>query len=403
MPNTTRLTSTLPDRVSPPTWAADLAEKAGGADFWVRAPGRVNLIGEHTDYTGGLVLPVALDLEIRGVVRVRGDAMVRVRSLSLDSADEFGIGSEDEGRGPEFGRYVRGVLAALARPPGPDRPRAGFDLTLDSTLPVAAGLSSSAALEGATAMAATAVNGIDPSPEQLVAACHWAENEFVGLACGVMDQSICIHGQPGHAMLLDCGDGTRRHIPLGDLAIVVADTGSERRLSASAYNERRSQCEQGLARLAQKSPDLESLRQVDLAMLEHRRAELSPLIYRRLRHVVGENRRVEVMTEALAGGERSVMGEAMAASHRSLRDDFEVSSAELDAMVESAHDAPGLIGSRLTGAGFGGCTVSLVEPDRTAEFSAALAEGYRRRSGREARVYACRSAAGAAWGRLRGD
>ncbi len=385
-----------------PAWAPGLAERAGGADFWVRAPGRVNLIGEHTDYTGGLVLPSALDLEIRGAVRVRGDARVRVRSLSLADADEFEIGSEDADAGPEFGRYVRGVLAALARSQDRGREWLGFDLTLESTLPVAAGLSSSAALEGATAMAALAVNRIDPSPEELVEACHWAENEFVGLACGVMDQSICIHGRPGHAMLLDCGDGSRRHIPLGDLAIVVADTGSERRLSASAYNERRSQCEQGLAALAQKTPDLASLRQLEPDMLESRRGELPPLIYRRLRHVVGENRRVEVMAAALAGGDRRVMGEAMAASHRSLRDDFEVSSAELDAMVESAGDAPGLIGSRLTGAGFGGCTVSLVAPDRAAEFAAALAEGYRRRSGREARVYACRSSAGASWGSLNG-
>ena len=392
----------MPGQAKLPAWAAGLAARAGGADFWVRAPGRVNLIGEHTDYTGGLVLPVALDLEIRGVVRVRGDARIRVRSLSLDSADEFAIGAEDEGRGPEFGRYVRGVLAGLARSRVPGREWAGFDLTLDSTLPVAAGLSSSAALEGATAMAATAVNGIDATPEELVGACHWAENEFVGLACGVMDQSICIHGRPGHAMLLDCGDGARRHIRLGDLAIVVADTGSERRLSASAYNQRRSQCEQGLATLAEKSPGLQSLRQVDPDMLERRRAELPPIIYRRLRHVVGENRRVEVMAGALAAGDRRVMGDAMAASHQSLRDDFEVSSSELDAMVESARDAPGLIGSRLTGAGFGGCTVSLVEPEKTAEFGTALAEGYRRRCGREARVYACRSAAGAAWGRLHG-
>ena len=381
---------------------AELAEQAGGADFWVRAPGRVNLIGEHTDYTGGLVLPVALDLEIRGVVRAREDARVRIRSLALAEADEFGIGAEGAGSGPEFGRYARGVLAALARSPAPDRKWTGFELTLASTLPVAAGLSSSAALEGATAMAAVATSGIDPSPEEVVGACHWAENEFVGLACGVMDQSICIHGKPGHAMLLDCGDGTRRHIQLGDLAIVVADTGSERRLSASGYNQRRSQCEQGLARLAGFLPDLTSLRQVDPDLLERYRAELPPLIFRRLRHVVGENRRVEVMAQALVAGDRSVMGKVMADSHRSLRDDFEVSSAELDAMVESAHDAPGLIGSRLTGAGFGGCTVSLVEPGRAAEFGAALADGYRRRCGREARVFACRSAAGATWGRARG-
>ena len=393
----------MPDRAKLPEWAPGLAEKAGGADFWVRAPGRVNLIGEHTDYTGGLVLPVALDLEIRGVVRVRDDSGVRVRSTTLEEADRFDIGAEDVGRGPDFGRYVRGVLAALGRSRFSERDWAGFDLILESTLPVAAGLSSSAALEGATAMAAVAVNGIDPSPEELVGSCHWAENEFVGLACGVMDQSICINGRPGHAMLLDCGDGDRRHIPLGDLAIVVADTGSERRLSASAYNQRRSQCEQGLAALAKNSPGLKSLRQVDPDVLESRRTELPPLIYRRLRHVVGENRRVEAMAAALAAGDRPVMAEAMAASHRSLRDDFEVSSAELDAMVESAQDAPGLIGSRLTGAGFGGCTVSLVEPGRTAEFGAALAEGYLRRSGREARVYACRSAAGAAWGPMRGN
>ena len=363
----------------------------------------MNLIGEHTDYTGGLVLPVALDLEIRGVVRPRLDRTVRVRSLSIDSSDEFEIGAEDAGSGPEFGRYARGVLAALTRRPAPAGGWRGFELTLDSNLPVAAGLSSSAALEAATAMAAIAVHGIELSGEDVVRDCHWAENEFVGLACGVMDQSICIHGRPGHAMLLDCGDGERRQIPLVDVAIVVADTGSERRLSASAYNERRSQCERGLAALAERSSELVSLRQVDLALLERRRGDLPALVYRRLRHVVGENRRVEVMAEALAAGDRAVMGESMAASHRSLRDDFEVSSSELDAMVEAAQDAPGLIGSRLTGAGFGGCTVSLCEPGRTGEFAEALAAGYRRRSGREARVFICRSAAGASWGRLGGS
>ena len=393
----------MPAPADTPAWAGSLAARAAGADFWVRAPGRVNLIGEHTDYTGGLVLPAALDLEIRGAVRARGDARVRVRSLALDAVDEFEIGAEESGAGPEFGRYVRGVLAALARSQAPARGWRGFELTLDSNLPVAAGLSSSAALEAAAAMAAMAVNRIDPSGEELVRACHWAENEFVGLACGVMDQSICIHGKPGHAMLLDCSNGVRRHIRLGDLAIVVADTGSERRLSASAYNQRRSQCEQGLAALAEKTPELTSLRQVDPDMLRDRRAELAPAIFRRLRHVVGENRRVEAMAAALAGGDRAGMAASMAASHRSLRDDFEVSSPELDAMVEAAQDAPGLIGSRLTGAGFGGCTVSLVDPARTAEFAAVLADGYRRRSGREARVFVCRSSAGAAWGRLRGN
>ena len=382
---------------------AGLAADAGAADFWVRAPGRVNLIGEHTDYTGGLVLPAALDLEIRGVVAGRADRRVRVRSLALGAEDEFGLGDEDSGRGPDFGRYVRGVTKALGRRWQPDGGWRGFDLTLSSTLPVAAGLSSSAALEAATALAATAVNGLSATPDELVQVCHWAENEFVGLACGVMDQSICINGQSGRAMLLDCRDETRRHIAIGDLAIVVADTGSERRLSASAYNLRRAQCEEGLAIISAKVPAVASLRDVDPDLLDGCSADLPAAVLRRLRHVIGENRRVEAMAAALEAGDRATMTEAMAASHRSLRVNFEVSSPELDAMVEAAQDGPGLIGSRLTGAGFGGCTVSLVEPLRAGEFGAALADGYRARTGRGARVYVCRSAGGASWGRLDGD
>ncbi len=392
----------MPTASESPAWAEGLRAEAGAADFWVRSPGRVNLIGEHTDYTGGLVLPVALDLEMRSIVRSRSDRRVRVRSLSLGAADEYEIGAESVGRGPDFGRYVRGVTAALGRAAAPDRGWRGFDLTLTSTLPVAAGLSSSAALEAAAALAVVAVNGLAAAPEDLVEACHWAENEFVGLACGVMDQSICIHGRPGRAMLLDCRDGSRRHIPLGEMAIVVADTGSVRRLSASAYNLRRSQCERGLAVLSGKSPAIGSLRDVDPDLLERHRADLTDVVYRRLRHVIGENRRVEAMAAALESGERATMTTAMAASHRSLRDDFEVSSPELDAMVVAAQECPGLIGSRLTGAGFGGCTVSLVEPNRAQEFAAALAGGYHRRSGREAQIYVCRSAAGASWGRLDG-
>ena len=380
-----------------PAWADSLTRQLDWRDagFWVRAPGRVNLIGEHTDYMGGLVLPTALDLEMRGLVRVRDDRQVRLRSLKLGAADCFQLGEENALSDPGFGRYARGVTAALSQHHRLER---GFELVFDSQIPVAAGLSSSAALEALVGLAALAVNGLPLDRDRLVDACHWAENQFVGVACGLMDQTICIHGQAGNAVLIDCQSRARTLAPIGNMAIVVCNTLSSRQLSASAYNLRRSQCEQGLAGLARQDPTIRSLRDVDVAAAAELGTRLEPVIARRIGHVVAENQRVRAMVKALAAGDRSSMGRLCAASQDSLRDNFEVSSPELEAMVAAARGAPGLIGARLTGGGFGGCTVNLVEPARTADFAAAVEASYLRETGQEPEIYVCQSAAGASWG-----
>ena len=383
--------------MSPPIWAGPLAQRAGWAtaDFWVRAPARVNLIGEHTDYMGGLVLPVALNLEMRALLRRRSDRSVDVRSLDLDQRDEFALGRELDSPGPGFGTYVRAVTATLAKEL---QLTAGFDLGLQSDIPVAAGLSSSAALEAIAALSALAASGESLSAERLVGICHRAENEIVGVACGLMDQTICIQGRSGCALAIDCDSRRIRPVDLGDLAIVVCDTRAERRLSSSEYNLRRRQCEAGLATLSQIDPSIGSLRDVTEDLIDRHAGSLPEPIGDRVRHVVSENERVRAMVTALESGRRDEMGALMAASHRSLSVRFAVSSDALDAMVDAAEASPGVIGARLTGGGFGGCTVNLVEPAATAEFAEAVASGFRQRTGREAGVHICQSADGASWG-----
>jgi galactokinase len=376
----------------------DAVAAAGGrtAIRVVRAPGRVNLIGEHTDYNDGLVLPVAIDLEIR-IAHVPADD----RRVELTRPDAEGAGERDgfdlDAPARRTGRwidYVAGVAWALGE--AGLEPR-GLRGVIGASLPAGAGLSSSAAIELASAWAllGDAAGGIERA--ELARLAQRAENVHVGVACGLMDQFASACGDRRGAILLDCRTLEHRLVPLplDEVALVVCDTGSPRRLGRSAYNERRAECEAGLAALQLLEPSIASLRDVPPAMLPDAERALPPLVARRVRHVVTENARVEATVAALEADNLAAVAEAVAASHASLRDDYEVSSPELDAMVEIARGVPGVVAARMTGAGFGGSTIVLLRPDAIDDLRAIVEADYPRRTGLRPVVRAVRPADGA--------
>lgn len=339
----------------------------------VRAPGRVNLIGEHTDYNEGLVLPAAIDLEIRIAYLPTDDR--RVDLVRLDSGDRDGF--DLDAPRPRTGAwldYVVGTAWALGEA---GLPLTGLRGVIASTLPPNAGLSSSAAIELASAWALLDEAAPSVDPFELARRCQRAENAYVGVQSGLMDQFAESCGVADSALLLDCRSSEWRAIALPpDLALVVCHTGSPRRLDSSEYNIRRSQCEAAVAELASHDPRIRSLRDVTPEALAAAAGRLDPLALRRAQHVVAENARVEATVAALAAGDLGTVGELFAASHGSLRDRFEVSSAELDAMVEIATAVPGVVAARMTGAGFGGCTINLVRPDAVEALRSAVETRY---------------------------
>ena len=349
-----------------------------------RSPGRVNLIGEHTDYNGGLVLPVAISLETRVALRLRGDGRVHGSSRERGVA-QAELAAPRAGDWLDYPRGVARVLADAGR-----IPRTGFDLRVETDLPEGAGLSSSAALEAATALALLGAHGVDVSAAdrpQLALLCQRAEAEFVGVPCGVMDQFAVLCGRPGSALRLDCARLEARAVALpAALALLIFDTGVERSLRSGAYAERRAECERARAQAeAALGRTLGSLSDLHVAELGALARALDPVALRRARHVVTENQRVADFEAALARGELAAAGAALFAGHASLRDDFEVTCAESDALVADARELPGCLGARMTGAGFGGCTVQLVRAEDAERFAEALAERFRKRFGRTPR------------------
>lgn len=353
-----------------------------------RAPGRVNLIGEHTDYNDGFVLPMAIDRDIWMAFRPREDRTVRLWSLDFGQASVFALDAFANDASEPWSNYVRGVAWALGEKGIALR---GLDAVIQGTVPIGAGLSSSAALEVAAGLALLASAGETLPPEELALACQRAENAFVGNRCGIMDQFVAVLGRAGHALFLDCRTLEYRHVPLpADFRIVVANSMVKRALVDSAYNERRSQCEEAARMLG-----VRALRDADEAALASARSRLSDVVYRRARHVITENARVVQAVAAMRRGEAETFGALMDASHASLRDDYEVSCRELDALVEIARRQVGCLGARLTGAGFGGCTVNLVRVDAVDAFVTALRRGYREQTGLDAEIYVCAAADGA--------
>ena len=352
-------------------------------EFVSEAPGRVNLIGEHTDYNEGFVLPVAIDRTIAVAAAPADGKTVRVYSADFDARDEWRADAPRRTGRREWRDYIRGVAWALLDA-GYELP--GADLAVTGDVPLGAGLSSSAALEVAVAGGLCALSDVEIKPERLALLCQKAENQFVGVQCGIMDQLAAACSRLGHALLVDCRSLEMEHVPLSDeVVIVVVDSKVQRELGKTAYNDRREECAASVRALG-----VESLREaatVDVSRLPE------PL-NRRASHVVSENRRVVDAVVALSIGDVGHFGELMYESHVSLRDDFEVSTPELDLLVDLASRTDGVIGARLTGAGFGGCTVNLVERDEVARFGAGVVEPYRAKTGLAAEMLVCRAVDG---------
>ena len=344
----------------------------------VRAPGRVNLIGEHTDYNEGFVLPAAIDLEIHIAYLPTTDGRVELVRLDGGERDGFDLDAARPRAGTWLD-YVAGTAWALGEA---GLPLTGLRGVIASTLPPSAGLSSSAAIELASAWALLDELAPTIDPFRLAQLCQRAENGYVGVQSGLMDQFAESCGVAGSALFLDCRSHDWRAIALpGDLALVVCHTGSRRHLDGSAYNLRRSQCEEAVAILAATDPGIRSLRDVTPEVLAAAADRLPAIQSRRAEHVVSENARVEATVAALTVGDLAAVGRLFAESHASLRDRYEVSSPELDAMVEIAVGVPGVIAARMTGAGFGGCTVNLVRPDAIDALRAAVETRYPARTG----------------------
>jgi galactokinase len=358
-----------------------------------RAPGRVNLIGEHTDYNQGFVLPAAIDRYIWFAGRRRTDRRVRLKSLDFQDGVEFDLdGLRRDGQRP-WSNYVLGVVKYLEE--GGHR-LPGADMVFGGDVPREAGLSSSAAVEVAAAAFWQNLVGSKLDPVYLVKLARRAENEFVGVPSGIMDQFISALGRKDHALLLDCRDLHYRHVPLrDDVKIVVCNSGVKRALAKSEYEVRVQQCREAVAQVSRAGRDVKSLREVTLDDLEAARDRLSDVVMRRARHVVTENERVLDAVKVLQEGDLNRFGELMNASHESLRRDYEVSSKELDVLVETARQQPGVFGARMTGAGFGGCTVNLVREDAAASFVKAVREGYRRVLDLNAEIYIFQASDGA--------
>jgi galactokinase len=359
----------------------------------VRAPGRVNLIGEHTDYNDGFVMPAAIGLETWLCYVPMADGRVEMTLDASGERDGFSL----EAIGPRRGRwidYVAGTAWAVAAAGGETH---GFRGLLAATLPRGAGLSSSAAIELASAWALAGSERPTLDDMALARACQRAENEYVGVRCGLMDQFASSHGRQGAALLLDCRSLEYRPVPLplAEVALVVCHTGSARKLGTSAYNERRAQCEAAVRAIGEREPGVRSLRDIDVLMLERSRDRLDKVLYQRALHIITENARVLEVEEALAAGDMARVGYAFAESHASLRDRYEVSSAELDALVEIAADTEGVVAARMTGAGFGGCTVNLVRREAVERFRDQVAAEYRKRTRLRSRIWVVEPARGA--------
>lgn len=358
----------------------------------VRAPGRVNLIGEHTDYNDGFVLPAAIDRATFIAASPRTDNRVCVVAADLNEEDEFGIDQIERSGMRPWSNYIRGMIKSLL---AAGHIINGADMVVASSVPRGAGLSSSAALEVATGYVFQLFHNLNILGEELALMAQATENHFVGVNCGIMDQFIVTLGQANHALLIDCRDLNYQAVPLPTgVSVVICDSHIERTLAGSAYNQRRAECDEAVDILQQQLPGIKALRDVTSAQLQTYGHLLSPVVRQRARHVISENERVIAGVNTLQAGNVAEFGRLMNASHASLRDDYAVSIPEMDALVASAQRVSGCYGSRLTGAGFGGCTVSLVANDAVERFRHEVAAAYLASTGRSATIYVTHAADG---------
>jgi galactokinase len=369
-----------------------------------RAPGRVNLIGEHTDFNEGWVFPAAIERAVFLAASPLSEPMLEITALDINEEISLPLPlpakpAEEQARNyPAWARYGAGVAWVLAQS---GYPITGLRGVFSSSVPIGSGLSSSAALEVAFAMAFQAAGGWNAARMELARACQKAEHAFAGVRCGLMDQFASLHGKAGFALLFDCRSLEYETIPIPpQAALVIADTHVRHKLEEGGYNERREQCEQAVQILSRTYPQVRALRDVTMDMLRIESNSLPELVRMRAEHVVSECERTLLMADALRRGDLASAGELMNAGHASLRDLYQVSIPELDAMVTAARSIPGCFGARLTGAGFGGCTIQLVEREKAEAFAESLATKYFDATGIPPEVLLSRPAEGAEWIRI---
>ena len=373
--------------------AVEFAYRFGRLPTVSRAPGRVNLIGEHTDYNDGFVMPAALEFATLTAAAPRPDRRLRVYSMIMDETREFDLDAQRPAPRNDWSDYVFGVAVMLERS---GRRLPGADLIVWTDVPIGSGLSSSAAIEVSSAHALLTAAGLPFEPVEVAKICQRAENDFVGMRCGIMDQYVSCRGVAGHALLIDCRSLESRNVAVApSLRLLVANSSVRHQHAGGEYNARREACEEGVRLLRPLLGPIKALRDVTPDQLESHRRVMPDLIYRRCRHIVAENARVLEAESALLAGDFAACGRTMNASHVSMRDDFEITCPEIDFLASLAQTIEGVYGSRMTGGGFGGCTVSLVEASAVERVSSILVDGYRIGIGLDAEVFACSPSDGA--------
>jgi galactokinase len=373
--------------------AAAHNQRYGAAERAFQAPGRVNLIGEHTDYSGGLVMPAAIDFNTVAMVSRSSSASSVLYSMNFNEEVRFEVAAPPDVPRHSWADYPLGVLWSL-RESGMAVP--AFSMTLSGDVPLGAGLSSSASIEVAVALAALWLAGKSLPLTDIALACKRAENGYVGAQSGIMDQYIACHGKRDHALVIDTRDLSSRAVPLpADVRLVICNSMVKHSHAGGEYNQRRAEVEEGSNALRRANPGIQELRDASLTDLEAVRATISQEAFLRCRHIITENARVEQAAAALEAGDMARVGRLMAEAHASYRDDFAASCPEADLLVELAVAQTGILGARLTGGGFGGCTVNLVQAAEAERFRDSMHQAYRERTGIDAEMYLCQAAGGA--------
>jgi len=359
-----------------------------------RAPGRVNIIGEHTDYNDGYVLPIAIDRSVLVAFRPNRTSAVNICSVNYDQSASFDLGAEKSDTDIQWLRYPFGVAKVLQ---AQGNEIVGIDAAVEGNVPLGGGLSSSAAIEVAFALAFCAASGLDTDPLTLAKACREAESAYAGVNCGIMDQYVALFAEKDHAVFLDCRNLTHKSVAFRTdvVKLIVTDTGVRHSLAGSEYNKRRAQCEQGAAFFARRLPGVKNLRDVALEDLRSMEDDLDSPVLDRCRHVVTENARTMAAAAAMRQKNAYQLGVLMGASHESLKNDYEVTCKELDVMVDIANELPGVFGSRMTGGGFGGCVVSLLASEHADNFCKVMARKYESATGIRPSIYMVGAEAGA--------
>ena len=352
----------------------------------VKAPGRVNLIGEHTDYNEGFVLPAAIDKVIILALAENRTNKARLHSVDMQESCEVNLSNDIEKSDHHWANYILGVVDQLQKRGDEIN---GFDCVFGGDIPIGAGLSSSAALEGGVVLGLSKLFELSISKTEMAKIGQAAENDFVGMQCGIMDQFANIQGKKGHALKLDCRSLDFELIPFrrSDIKILLCDTNVHRELTSSEYNIRRQQCEQGVRIMKKNYPVIKSLRDLDLPTLKKHKVDFSPVVFQRCTFILEENARVEAACEALVNDDFEKFGELMYQSHYGLRDLYEVSCKELDVLVEIAETIDGVFGSRMMGGGFGGCTINLVEEGAVEGFIDQVSTSYKEKIGDDVEIY----------------